>query len=312
MCEIMIIKQQLKGSALLTLCALIWGSAFVAQSTAMQYVEAFTFQSARSFLGAIVLLPWALLRRKFALVQRRDKKTFLKAGISCGVVLCAASCLQQFGIYFNDRAAANAGTVTDGAVVGKAGFITALYILLVPLFGLFFKKKAGGNVWLGVGVALCGLYLLCMTGKTRPDFGDILVFFSAVFFAVQILLVDRFIDTVDGVALSCFQFAVVGVLSGVGMLLFEHPSLPAICGAWREILYAGVLSSSIAYTLQILGQKYTPPTLASMLMSLESVFAVLAAALLLGQIPTAVQIVGCVLMFAAIVLAQLPNKKKAE
>ncbi len=302
-------KQQLKGSAMLTLCAMIWGSAFVAQSTAMQYVGSFTFQSTRSFLGALVLLPWILLRRKKGKRVATDKKTFLKAGFSCGFALCIACCLQQFGIYYNDLAASIAGTASDGAVVGKAGFVTALYILLVPLFGLFFRKKVGGKVWIGVGLALCGLYLLCMTGKTRPDFGDILVFGSAVFFAVQILLVDRFIDEVDGVALSCFQFAVVGVLSGIGMFVFEEPSLTAIGGAWVEILYAGAFSSGLAYTLQILGQQYTPPTLASMLMSLESVFAVLAAMVFLGQVPTVVQVVGCVLMFTAIVLAQLPEKK---
>ncbi len=305
-------KQQAKGIAMLTLCALIWGSAFVAQSSAMQYVESFTFQSARSFLGALVLLPWILVRRKRGTATKSDKKTFIKVGLACGVTLCIACCLQQFGIYYNDLAASIAGTATDGAVVGKAGFVTALYILLVPLFGLFLRKKVGGKVWIGVGLALVGLYLLCMTGKTRPDFGDILVFGSAIFFAIQILIVDRFIDEVDGVELSCFQFAVVGVLSGLGMFAFEQPSLSAVCGAWVEILYAGAMSSGLAYTLQILGQKYTPPTLASMLMSLESVFAVLAAALLLGQIPTWVQVCGCVLMFAAIVLAQLPEKKKAE
>ncbi len=303
-------KQQLKGSAMLTLCAMIWGSAFVAQSTAMQYIDSFTFQSVRSFLGALVLLPFVLLRRKKGVATTCDKKKFLKVGLACGVTLCVACCLQQFGIYVNDFMASLTGTATEGAVVGKAGFVTALYILLVPLFGLFFKKKVGAKVWLGVGLALCGLYLLCMTGKTHPDLGDILVFGSAVFFAIQILIVDRFIDEVDGVELSCFQFLVVGVLSGIGMIAFEHPSIHALCNAWVEILYAGILSNGVAYTLQILGQKYTPPTLASMLMSLESVFAVLAAALLLGQIPTVVQICGCVVMFAAIVLVQLPEKKK--
>ncbi len=303
-------NKQFKGSAMLTLCALIWGSAFVAQSTAMDYVGPFTFQATRSFLGAFVLLPWILVRRKKGTATKSDRKLFLPVGLACGVALCFACCLQQFGIYFNDLAAEIAGTATDGAVVGKAGFVTALYILLVPLFGLFFKKKVGKNVWFGVGLALFGLYLLCMTGKTTPDFGDVLVFGSAIFFAIQILIVDRFIDRVDGVELSCFQFFVVGVLSTVAMFVFETPSMSAVCDAWVEILYAGVMSSGLAYTLQILGQKYTPPTLASMLMSLESVFAVLAAAVLLGQIPTIVQVVGCVLMFTAIVLAQLPEKAK--
>ena len=303
-------KNRLKGIAMLTLCAMIWGSAFVAQSTAMDHVQPFTFQATRSFLGALVLLPWILVRRKKKMATKSDPKLFWKVGLSCGVTLCIACCLQQFGVYYNDLAAELAGTATDGAVVGKAGFVTALYILLVPLFGLFFKKKVGGNVWVGVGLALFGLYLLCMTGKTVPDFGDILVFGSAIFFAIQILIVDSYIDRVDGVELSCFQFFVVGVLSAVAMFMFETPSVSAICDAWVEILYAGAMSSGIAYTLQILGQKYTPPTLASMLMSLESVFAVLAAALLLGQIPTWIQVGGCVLMFAAIVLAQLPEKKK--
>ena len=301
-------KTQLKGSAMLTLCALIWGSAFVAQSTAMDYVGSFTFQATRSFLGALVLVPWILVRREKGTATKSDKKTFLKVGLACGVTLCIACCLQQFGIYYNDLAASIAGTATDGAVVGKAGFVTALYILLVPLFGMFLHKKVGTKVWLGVGFALFGLYLLCMTGKTRPDFGDILVFGSAIFFAIQILIVDRFIGEVDGVELSCFQFFVVGVLSAVAMFVFETPSMTDICDAWVEITYAGVMSSGLAYTLQILGQKYTPPTLASMLMSLESVFAVLAAAVLLRQIPTWIQVCGCVLMFTAIVLAQLPEK----
>lgn len=305
--EVMTINtKNIKGPVMLALCALIWGSAFVAQSSAMDFVGPFTFQAVRSVIGAVVLLPFTLVtgKKNNKGNSKSEKKLLITGGIICGIVLCTASCFQQFGIYYNNLSGAS------GAVVGKAGFITALYILIVPIIGLFFKRKISVKVWIGIFLSVAGLYLLCMTGKQTPDFGDVLLFICAIVFSIHILVVDYFSPKVDGVKLSCIQFFISGIAAAIPMLIFENPSLSAISDAWVEILYAGALSCGAAYTLQILAQKYTPPTIASMILSLESVFAVLAAALILKEYPTVVQIIGCVLMFAAIILAQVPDKKK--
>ncbi|OUQ18467.1 DMT family transporter [Lachnoclostridium sp. An138] len=303
---------QLGHSLILLLTAVIWGVAFVAQSVGMDYVGPFTFTCARSLIGGLVLLPCiALLNRmngqkgndrkaaaeKLSEEEKRKKrKMLILGGICCGLALCAASCFQQFGIQYT--------------TVGKAGFITAFYIIIVPVISLFFGKKCGPLVWAGVLFALSGLYFLCITESFQIGMGDILVFICAFLFAVHILVIDYFTQYVDGVKMSCIQFFVCGAVSGAAMLLFEEPSVSALLSAWQPVLYAGVLSSGAGYTLQIIGQKGMNPTVASLILSLESVVSVLAGLLLLGETLSGREVLGCVLMSAAIVLAQLPQKQR--
>ena len=296
--------KQMKNSLLLLLTAFIWGVAFVAQSVGGEAVGCFTFNGVRSLIGAVVLLPVIyfldaqkkkeLGEEKF-LEQKGDKKTLLLGGICCGVMLCIASNFQQFGISFT--------------TVGKAGFITAMYILIVPILGLFMKKKVGIKVWLGVVLATIGLYMLCMTSESFSlSKGDFLVLICAGFFSLHILIIDYFSPKVDGVRMSCIQFFVCGVISTAIAFIFENPSFSAILSGWLPILYAGVLSCGVAYTLQIVGQKNMDPTVASLILSLESVFSVLAGWVILHQSLSVRELFGCVLMFLAIILAQLPEK----
>ena len=295
---------QMKNSLLLLLTAFIWGVAFVAQSVGGEAVGCFTFNGVRSLIGAVVLLPVIyfldvqkkkeLGEEKF-LEQKGDKKTLLLGGICCGVMLCIASNFQQFGISFT--------------TVGKAGFITAMYILIVPILGLFMKKKVGIKVWLGVVLATIGLYMLCMTSESFSlSKGDFLVLICAGFFSLHILIIDYFSPKVDGVRMSCIQFFVCGVISTAIAFIFENPSFSSILSGWLPILYAGVLSCGVAYTLQIVGQKNMDPTVASLILSLESVFSVLAGWVILHQTLSVRELFGCVLMFLAIILAQLPEK----
>ncbi len=300
----MIKTKELRGSILLLITAFVWGVAFVAQSAGAELVGPFTFLSLRSFLGGIVLLPLIALRTAKAkrTEQMMEKPeggyTLLLGGVLCGIALCVASYFQQVGIAYT--------------TVGNAGFITALYILIVPLLGLFFKKKVPLKIWICIGIAIVALYLLTIKDGFSVSLGDSLVMLCALIFSGHILLVDYFSPKVDGVKLACIQFFVVGLLSLLPMLLIEKPSLDAILDAWLPIAYAGALSSGVGYTLQILGQKYTRPAVASLIMSLESVFAALAGIVVLGQIPSFKEGIGCVLMFAAIVLAQLPGKGEAH
>lgn len=301
-------KQQIRNSFILLLTAFIWGVAFVAQSVGMDYVGPFTFNSVRSIIGGLFLIPCIFVLNKLnpereaeykAMSpgeQKQNKKTLLAGGIWCGVVIFVASNLQQFGISYT--------------TVGKAGFITALYIVIVPILGLFFKKKCSPTVWLGVVLAVCGLYFLCITEGFSIQKGDFLVFLCALAFSVHIMVIDYYTQLVDGVKMSCIQFLVCGVLSGICMFIFENPSISNILAAWQPILYAGILSCGVAYTLQIVGQKGMNPTVASLILSLESVISVLAGLVLLGQKLSSREILGCVFMFAAIILAQLPGRKK--
>ncbi|MGN0159439.1 MAG: DMT family transporter [Brotaphodocola sp.] len=300
-------KKSLRSSLLLTLTALIWGVAFVAQSEGMNYVGGFTFIAARYLIGGAVLIPCIFLLRKLNADQwqclnteERKKKnhTGIIGGICCGAALLVASSLQQFGIYYT--------------TVGKAGFITALYIVIVPLFGLFLKKKVGLNIWVSVGVAAIGMYLLCITEGFSIGKGDFLVLLCAVAFSFHILIIDYFSPKADGVLISCVQFFTAGVIGTVLMFLYEQPTISAILSAWAPILYAGVLSSGVAYTLQVVAQKDIDPTIASLIMSLESVFSLLAGWILLGQKLSAKELFGCVLVFAAIILAQIPAERKPK
>lgn len=280
---------------MLLLTAVIWGVAFVAQSAGMDYVGPFTFNAVRSIIGGFVLIPCIFIlnhgKEQSAPGSRKD---LILGGVSCGVMLAAASSFQQFGIQYTS--------------VGKAGFITAMYILLVPILGLLFGKRVPGRIWIAVGIAVVGMYLLCVTEGFSIAFGDILVMICALLFAVHILVIDHFSPRVDGVKLSCIQFFTCGVLCSVGMFLTEQPSMQSILAAWMPILYAGVMSCGVAYTLQIIGQRDTDPTVASLILSLESVISVLAGWALLHQALSLRELGGCALVFCAIILAQLPEK----
>lgn len=290
-------KGQLGNSLLLLLTATIWGVAFVAQSVGLEHVEAFTFTFARSIIGGLVLIPCIFLLRKWK--PGFATKTEWIGGICCGIALCAASNFQQVGIKYT--------------TVGKAGFITALYVVLVPILGIFLRKKVSALVWFCVALSVSGLYLLCIPkGEFALGFGDILVLICALLFSFHILVIDYFSPKGDGVVISCIQFFVCGILSGIIMLFTEEPSVGNLMAAKIPILYAGVLSSGVAYTLQVVAQKNVNPTVASLIMCLESVVAVLAGWLLLHEALSTRELTGCLLMFVAIVLAQIPVPQKKK
>lgn len=275
------------------LTALIWGAAFVAQSAGMEQNGPFTFNTIRMILGGIVLIPCIALFDKMRHVRlgwRSADKNLWVGGCLCGVALFTGATLQQFGIQYTSA--------------GKAGFITALYVIFVPLCRLFAGKRPGKLLWGSVALAAVGMYLLCMDGSLALSKGDVLVLLGAFGFTAHILIIDHFSQKVDGVRMSCIQFFVAGALSLVCMFLFEAPSVPAILSAWAPILYAGFLSCGVAYTLQVVAQKDTDPTVASLILCLESVFAVLFGWLLLGETLSMKELLGCILMFVAIVLAQ--------
>lgn len=290
-------KTSLRSSLLLFLTAVIWGVAFVAQSAGMEYVGPFTFNAVRSVIGGIVLIPCIFILNRGKQNRQRSRqgrRDLIRGGICCGIFLAAASSFQQFGIQHTS--------------VGKAGFITALYILLVPLLGLLFGKRVSRRVWIAVAIAVLGMYLLCVNEGFSIAFGDLLVMVCALLFAVHILVVDYFSPRADGVQLSCIQFFTCGLICAVGMFWFEKPSFQQILTAWMPVLYAGVMSCGVAYTFQIIGQRDTDPTVASLILSLESVVSVLAGWLLLHQALSLRELGGCALVFCAIVLAQLPEK----
>lgn len=288
----------MKNNILLVLTALIWGCAFVAQSVGMDYVGPFTFNMARFLIGAIVLLPviWFMdCQRKTGAEKGAGQKTLIIGGICCGIALAVASTLQQWGILFT--------------TVGKAGFITAMYIVIVPLLGIFIGKKVRPLIIGCVAIAVVGFYFLCMTESLRLGLGDFLVLLCAIAFSIHILVIDHFSPKVDGVKMSAIQFLTAAIISAVPTLLWEQPVFTEILQAWQPVLYAGVMSCGVAYTLQIIAQKNADPTVASLLLSLESVFSVLAGWVLLGQGLSLKEMFGCVLIFCAIILAQLPEKK---
>jgi len=295
-------NKQAIGVLELLLTALIWGTAFVAQSVGMEHIGPYTFNAARFFVGGLVLIPIVLVvkktdrQEKSAEEKRLYRKNTIIGGICCGVVLCLASTFQQIGIQYT--------------TVGKAGFITALYIVIVPLLGLFLKKKVTWLVWISTGMAVIGFYLLSISGKVTMNQGDIAVLICAVLFSVHILVVDYFSPKADGVGISCIQFWISAIISAGLMVIFENPQMQEVLAAAKPILYAGIMSCGVAYTLQIIGQKHVEPTIASLLMSLESVFSVLAGWVLLGQVLSIKELAGCALVFTAVILAQIPVPKK--
>lgn len=307
-------KKNIVKTVMLLITAMIWGSAFVAQSVGTSYIGPFTFNCIRNILGGLVLLPaiWIMRRlrrhdnvgnygkepeltgKNSGKISRENYKTLIAGGICCGTALCFASNLQQLGIMHTS--------------VGKAGFITALYIIIVPIMGIFLKKKCSVKVWVGVVIALAGFYLLSVKDGFVLEQADIYLLCSSVLFSVHILLIDHFSPKVDGVKMSCIQFFVAGILSGIVMLAAEEPEISHIMGAWVPLAYSGILSCGVAYTLQIVAQKDYNPAVASLVLSLESVFSALAGWLILHQELSSREIAGCVLIFCAIILAQLPSQ----
>ena len=316
---------KLRNTFFLFLTAMIWGAAFVAQSVSMDYIGPFTFICLRSVIGGLFLIPVIIvldgIRRKSQNesanvvssentlhniemdIEKEEKqrlswknKQLIEGGIVCGILLFFANCFQQSGIQYT--------------TVGKAGFITTFYIIIVPLIGLFFKKYCGILTWIGVVIALAGLYFLCITQKLTIQRGDALILCCSVLYAGQILAIDHYNPFVDGVKMSCIQFLTGGVLGAVFMFLFENPSVAMILSAAGPILYTGIMSTGVGYTLQIVGQKGLNPTVAALILSLESVFSALSGYVFLHQVLTTRELIGCVLMFIAIVLAQLPDIRR--
>lgn len=290
-----------KGILALSICAFIWGTSFVAQSMGSSYAEPFTFNCSRSIVASIFLflicpLIDKLLHKPYYMLGSPDpalQKKLLQSGFLCGAILTVAVYMQQWGITYT--------------TAGKSGFITALYIVMVPLLSsLFLGKKIGIQHWLSVAVAVLGMYLICITEALTINKGDLITLACPITFALQILVIDHFIGELDGVRMSMVQFSTCALLNGLLMFLFEKPSLEQVLPCLGPIFYLGIMSSGIAYTLQIIGQKYTSPVLACMLMSLESVFALFSGWVVLGQQMSFREITGCIIVFIAIMLAQLP------
>lgn len=307
-------NRKMLGNLLLLLTAMIWGTAFVGQRVGMDSIEPVTFNAARMWLAAAAIGLVAVLTGKKSdsqdkkpvsgLTDTRDKaqerrKNTIIGGICCGSFLTAASLFQQMGVVYT--------------TAGKAGFITAMYMLLVPIINfVFFKKKNTWLVWTGVLVGVFGMYLLCITDGFSLTYGDTLVCICALLFSGHILCCDHFVQLGNPIRISAIQFATAAVISTIAAFLAEEPSWQKIASAAVPILYCGIVSGGIGYTLQMVAQRYTDPTIASLLMSLESVFAVIAGALLLGERMTARELAGCVIMFAAIVLVQIPLPERRK
>lgn len=298
------INLKARNSLLLLLTALVWGVAFVAQRQGGASAGPYTFNCIRSFLGGLVLLPVIPFLDRYTEGTKpqsaADRRRLAVGGSLCGFVLFVASTFQQMGMYY-------------GTTAGKAGFLTACYILLVPVFGIFFGKKCRFNVWIGILVAVAGLYFLCLTDGISFQFSDGLVLMCAVSFSVHIMVVDHFSPLVDGVRMSCIQFFVCGAWGLIPMIGVEMRQMGAAAwlqsfgsiDVWIPILYAGVMSCGVGYTLQIVGQNGINPAIASLLMSMESVFSVLAGMVILHETMTGREMLGCALVFAAVIFAQL-------
>lgn len=290
--------------------AMIWGSSFVAQSTSTEHIGAFTFNAARSFVGFLALLVvvqiFRMVRKEPEIQQtpeekKAGRKGLVLGGICCGIALALACNLQQLGM-------------VAGASAGKTSFITTLYVVLVPICGLFLKKRVSPTVWISVLLVVAGLYCLCIKDSFSIAPSDLLVMLCAFGYTLHILVIDYFTQKVDGVKMSCIQFLSCAVLSAILMLIFEHPTWADITPCIGSILYVGVFSSGVAYTLQILAQKDSNPTIVALLLSLESVFGAVSGAIFLHETMTGKELIGCVLMLIAVVLAQIefPSKKKAK
>lgn len=291
-------KRLLRTTVCPLLAAFIWGSAFVAQGVGADTLPPFTFSAVRSWIGVafLLVLSAGVSKRTPVPAEQRPayRRNLLVGGLACGTMLAIATNLQQVGMADTDP--------------GKAGFITSLYVVLVPIFGLFCNRRAPVTVWVGIGIALVGLYLLCITDGFSMAPSDGVILLCAVFFTFQILFIDRFSPRVNGIHLSCVQLAVSATISTVLMFVFEQPNMTAILDCWLPLVYVGVFSSGIAYTLQTVSLKNSNPTVVTLLLSLESVFSVLTGWLILGDTLSLREGIGCVLMFGAVTLANLPTK----
>lgn len=293
-------SKNLKGNIILFITAIIWGISFVSQSVGMEYIEPNTFMGIRTIMGGLVLLPFIFVtdakKKRMGTYKKTDLKKVIKYGAICGVFLCIASTLQTYGLKYTTTA--------------KSGFLTALYIIFVAILGLFCGKKLSLRVAMGIIIAVAGMYFLCLFGKEISfNIGDALTIICAIFFAGQILFIDKFVHEVDGVKLSCAQFLISGSINLVLMFLIENPEMSSILSCSTALLYSGIMSCGVAYTLQVVGQKYSEPTSASIIMSFEAVFAAISGWIILSEAMSLWQILGCALMFLAIVLVQIPDKK---
>ena len=300
-------KMRILGPIMLVSAAMIWGLSFVAQKQGMEYVEGFTFNGIRSLIGAIVLIPFIVIRAvknpvKLSPVEKKQiQKDNFKGIMIVGLMLCIGSNLQQFAFNYIEP--------------GRVGFITALYMLIVPLISfIVYKKKQPVTTWIGVILGVVGLYMICMGGSASFSLGkgDILALLCSFAFALHIIVIDKFAAKIDCVVLSCGQFFVTGVISCILMFIFESPNIQSIMQAAVPILYAGIMSCGCAFTFQVIGQKYTEPTISSMLLCLESVFSVIFSFIILGERMASVEYIGCAVMFVAIIIAQLPAKKSVK
>lgn len=293
-------KNRLRGSLAILIATVIWGSAFIAQSVGMDYIGPFTFQTMRSVLAVpfLIIVIFLIERDPAQSIRKWRQPELWKAGLPCGIALFIAAGLQQMGIVHT--------------TAGKAGFITAMYIVLVPILGIFLRKKPPITAWIGVLLAVIGLYLLSCVGVSQVNIGDIYLLGCALGYAVQITLVDQMGGAVDGLRLNCVQSLFCGIFSGTVMFITEEPVLTNILACWIPLVYAGIFSLGIAFSLQIIGQKHLEPTPAALIMSLESVFAVLFGWLLLHERLSTPELCGCAMVFIAVILSQIPEKKKAH
>ena len=291
-------EKKILGFFLLFLTALIWGVAFVAQSVGMDHIGPYTFNTGRLLLGALVTMPWAIMELKKQKNAEEEREVYIRKRNSsvigaafCAVVFFLAVNLQQFALI--------------GSSVANVSFITTLYILIIPIIGMFLGKKHGLSIWIAIAIAVVGMYLLCIKEGLVLEMGDILAFICAVMFALQILIVDHYVPKSYVIVLSCTQNLFAGLISFVFMLIFEGVNLEGIKTAWLPLAYTGILSTGLAYTTQMLGQKYLKPTVASLIMSLESVIAAIAAWLIIGQALSLREMLGCALVFIGVIIAQI-------
>ncbi|NMB27731.1 MAG: DMT family transporter [Tissierellia bacterium] len=298
--------RNVKGNLILLLTAIIWGTSFISQKLGMNYIEPFTFGASRFLLGAGALIPIILIfdrlnkKKKDVEIEEHkfSNKDLLRGGVLCGVAVFLGASLQQWGLVYT--------------TAGKAGFITALYVVIVPLFGIFMHKKIDFITWIGVALAIIGLYFLCIQEGFSMQKGDAIVLMGTIFWALQIVIVDVYADKTEGLKLSFVQFVTAGILSVISAFIFETPDISSIIDCLGPILYTAIMVVGVAYTLQIIGQKYTNPTAAAIILSMESVFAVISGAIFLDELMSIRELIGCILMFIAVIITQIKPENILE